>query len=151
MFNFFAALVCKNCSQPIPLPSPTHPGRPLDRPLWPRDAQTRNFLCPQCKQVFAYSAQDAHWLSSGDMAPSPFRKRYSVVCIEVSCGTPNCEAPIKIHTPMACDADIPKESRRLVALSSVQLLGCGAAHFLKGSLHNAMVLRAYFDQDWQVR
>lgn len=144
----FQGLYCNACSYPIRLPSPTHPGKPLDRPLWPKDGQTRNFLCPQCKQVCAYSSQDAHWIRADDMAPSLDRKRHSVVCVEVSCGTPNCEAPIKIHVLMASNADPVAEAPRILQLSKTDRIACGRVHFLEGSLQNVQILDAYFDEDW---
>lgn len=109
----------------------------------------KNFLCLQCKQVCAYSAQDARWLSLGDAARD-LGKLQSVVRIEVSCRTPGCEAPIMIHALMAFDIDPVEESLRLLSLSRADRIGCGRVHFLEGSLQKVKVLDAYFDEDWQM-
>jgi len=147
----FAALMCNHCSRPIPLPAPKHPGKPPRQQLWPRDAQTRNFLCPHCKRVSAYPCTAPCLVRVENTAQEQPRRGHIVVCIEVSCGATGCEAPIKIHTLVASDADPQLEVRRIFSQSTTDRIGCGKAHYLEGPLQTAKILNAYFDwKDWEV-
>jgi len=142
-------LRCKNCGDPILLTSPKYPGVP-PRHLWPRGGQTRNFLCRQCGHATAYAAEDA--VGVENIASDERPKACNVLCIEVSCGTRDCDAPIRIHTVVALGTEsLLSEARRLVSLSTTDQIGCGSLHFLKGSLREAEVLGAYFDtENWEL-
>jgi len=57
-FDQFPALVCKNCSRPIPLPPAKRPDISDGQGLWPEGGSRRNFLCPVCRHVHGYAAPD---------------------------------------------------------------------------------------------
>jgi hypothetical protein len=145
----FAGLTCKNCSRPIPLPAPKHPGTFPNQQLWPMDAQTRNFLCLACGQVSAYSCVDPHWESAQDTGQDQDSISRIVVCTEVSCGKKGCDSPIKIHIVMASDATPLAESCRLLSRAKTDQIGCGKAHRIVGEMRDVKVLNAYFDfENW---
>jgi hypothetical protein len=59
-FDQFPALVCKNCSRPIPLPPAKRPDTLEGQGMWPEGGSRRNFLCPACRHVHS------SWLSQSD-------------------------------------------------------------------------------------
>jgi hypothetical protein len=146
----FPALICKNCSRPIPLPPPTHPDISQHQPWWPMDGLPRNFLCSGCKHVFEYTAQDAHRVPVDPMAQDQSRKFHIVVCIEVPCCAEGCEPPVKIHTLMASDADLIAGAAGVLAQSTAHEIPCSrGTHFLSGPCGGWSSVDAKIDGDWE--
>src|SRR5271167_4809057 len=94
----FAALLCENCSRPIPLPLAKHPCTSPNQPSWPTDCAPRNFLCRTCKHVYEYSVRHVHQVPLGEMGQGQARKSQNVVCIAIPCGAKGCAAQVQIHT-----------------------------------------------------
>lgn len=51
-----AAIVCRHCSRPMPLPRAEHPHP--ERPSWPDVRRYFPFLCPECGHAYVYSVSD---------------------------------------------------------------------------------------------
>jgi hypothetical protein len=146
----YPALVCKNCSQPMPLPPATNPCTSQGLGSWPKDCAPRNFLCPTCKHVFVYSAQDVRGLPV-EVAPRRANKMYNVVSIGLPCGAGNCASLLRIHTLMAFDADPLLEAPEVVAPSTAHDIQCGTGHTQSGpSQRMGMAYDAEFDPLWVV-
>lgn len=144
----FPCLVCKGCGEPTPLPAAKHPDTIQNQPSWPTDELPRNFLCPHCKRVFEYSAQDVRDRLLDDKDLGPLQKGYSVVSFEVPCDARNCEALVKIHTVMAFDADLSKEVPKLISESIAHYLRCPEGHQKFGQSTAEHADDARFDEDW---
>ncbi len=148
-FDEFPALLCKSCSQPMWLPAPTHPSTSQRQPWWPRDMRPRIFLCPRCKHVFEYAAQEPRPLRPDEMDQTQAHKVRNVVCIEVPCGVQGSAALLKIHTLMARDAVLSEEAPAILSQAVAHNLPCGRGHILSGPCTGAGPVDAYFDQDWE--
>jgi len=148
----FPVLVCKNCSRPMPLPRPKHLGTSQGQPWWPRGGGPRNFLCPACKHVFEYSAQDVHQQPFGETAQDQARKARSVACVEVPCGAQGCAALLRIRIFAAFDADPREAAIRSLAGATAHDLPCGAGHIVSGpsigNIGGGTPINAYFDEEW---
>jgi hypothetical protein len=101
-FDQLPALVCKNCSRPIPLPPAVHPDTLEGQGLWPMGGSRRNFLCPACRYVHGYSASDVQ-LILPYTDPRRAGTSYNVVYIRLQCGVQNCASSLRIRTLMAFD------------------------------------------------
>lgn len=145
-----AALTCKNpnCARPIPLPPAKRPDKFQHQQLWPTDGAPRNFLCPSCKHVYEYSAQDVHLVSFDETAPEQVREPRNVVCIELPCGASDCESRLRIRTLMAGDEDPGEEAHNFLVLSTFHDVPCGQGHRWSGT-YKAGQFRAYVDPEWQ--
>lgn len=84
------ALICKNCSRPMPLPEALSAGV---------TAVHKNFLCRSCGHVYEYVAGDYQAVDPLEM-PQP-RKPQHVAYIEITCGTRGCTATHLKNGPMA--------------------------------------------------
>jgi hypothetical protein len=63
----------------------------------PKDIVSENLSCPECRHVYAYTAQDVHQrlfrIADRDLVPNP------PICISVEflCGEKGCITPLKVH------------------------------------------------------
>jgi len=149
-FDQFPALVCKNCSRPIPLPPAIHPDPYEGQGLWPIGGSRRNFLCPGCGHVHGYSAPDVQ-LMLPHTDPRTAGTSYNVVYIRLQCGVPDCASIIRIRTLMAFDKDPQKEAPIIFASSQAHAIDCGNGHLLSGPIAQyGLAFDAHFDEDWQI-
>ena len=149
-FDQFPALVCKNCSRPIPLPPAIHPDPSEGQGLWPIGGSQRNFLCPGCGHVHGYSAPDVQ-LMLPHTDPRTAGTSYNVVYIRLQCGVPDCASIIRIRTLMAFDKDPQKEAPIIFASSQAHAIDCGNGHLLSGPIAQyGLAFDAHFDEDWQI-
>jgi hypothetical protein len=95
-----ASLECKNCLQPIRLLYATR-HETLERlRWWPTDKQPLNFLCPDCKHVYEYKAQDIHLSVRETLGQDQPHKGQGVFCICIRCEAKGCASLAKIHVLM---------------------------------------------------
>jgi len=123
----FGYLRCKNenCKRPILLPEPRHLGTPPNPKSWPRGVPLRNFLCPECKHVYEYSALDCHLGAVDVPDQSQVRKGRSVVRAEVKCGGEYCLALTQIYIPVAfATVHVAEEVRALLRESVLKAVRC---------------------------
>jgi len=148
-FNAFSALLCKNCSHAIQLPLATHPETSQGRGSWPTGGHLKNFLCPVCKHVYEYSAQDVDSLSP-ETHPRAVNTPYNVVCIELECDAKNCGSLVRIRTVMEFDKDPRAEAPGMLAKGTAHAIRCDRGDILNGPLAPfAEAFDAYFDEDWE--
>jgi hypothetical protein len=89
---FFApTLLCKNCSQPIPLTRSVEANVVPKQCPWPWGNDTLNFACLACRYVFEYSEDDCHWHSFGSL------EKLVGYQLLVPCGIDHCVGLIQIH------------------------------------------------------
>jgi hypothetical protein len=147
-FDRYPALACKNCSEPIALPTAMYPHPTEGLGSWPKDGAGRNFLCLKCNHVFAYSGQDVRQFPYETTSQISI-KPSNVVCLEVPCGVNNCPSLLRIRTLMPFEADPLLESLEVFTGSTTH-----AVHWDGGHIHNGTVQRqgtahdAYFDPLW---
>lgn len=146
--DFLPALPCKNCSRPIWLPPSTRPDTSQGLGRWPKGASTRTFLCPQCRHLYEYSADDVQ-LVPAPAAPYKSGASDNVVCILLSCGVGGCAALLRIHTAMAFDKDPREEALAMLVASHAHAIPCDKGHIQSGPITpSAPSFDAYFDEDW---
>jgi hypothetical protein len=149
-FDPFPALVCNNCSRPIPLPPAKRPDTLEGQGLWPEGGSRRNFLCPACKHVYGYSASDVQ-LMLPHTDPRRASTSYNVVYIRLQCGVQGCASILRIRTLMAIDKDPHKEAPVILAASRAHAIACGNGHILGGPIvPYGLAFDAYVDQDWEI-
>ena len=148
-YDSFPALPCKNCSRPIPLPPAAHPH--ASQGSWPRGNVRRNFLCPQCRHIYEYSAEDVE-LVPAEADPRKAGTPYNVVAIRLPCGTPGgCASLVRIRTIMPFDIDPSQEALTLLAASVAHEIHCDGPHILSGPIsQRGLAFDAHFDEDWQI-
>jgi hypothetical protein len=98
MYHWLATIDCKNTQLGVPktkifLPRPALQERSRHQPKWPADNWSAFVLCPQCKQVSAYTKQNVRWEITPTSGQAPILE---FVCIEISCGQENCGLPTRI-------------------------------------------------------
>ena len=149
-FDQFPALVCKNCSRPMPLPPAKRPDTGQGQGLWPKGGSGRNFLCPVCRHVHGYSVPDVQsMLSYTDSRKAG--TSYSVVYIRLQCGVQGCSSILRIRTLMAFDKCPHEEATAMLASSEAHAIACGNGHVLNGPIvHYGLAFDANFDEDWEV-
>jgi hypothetical protein len=149
-FDPFPALVCQNCSRPIPLPPAKRPDTVEGQGLWPEGGSGRNFLCPACKHVYGYSASDVQ-LMLPHTDPRRASTSYNVVYIRLQCRVQGCASILRIRTLMAIDKDPHKEAPVLLAASRAHAIACGNGHILSGPMvPYGLAFDAHFDGDWEI-
>ena len=149
-FDQFPALVCKNCSLPIPLPPAKRPDTLEGQGLWPNGGSRRNFLCPACGHVHGYSAPDLQ-LMLPHTDPRRAGTSYSVVYIRVQCAVQGCASILRIRTLMAFDKCPDEEVPAMLASSLAHAIACGNGHILNGPIvHCSLACDARFDEDWEI-
>ena len=149
-FDQFPALVCKNCSAPIPLPPAKRPDTSEGFGLWPMGGSRRNFLCPACRHVNGYSASDVQ-LILPYTDPRRAGTSYNVVYIRLQCGVQNCASILRIRTLMAFDKCPHEEATAILASSHSHAIACGNGHVLSGPIVlYGLVFDARFDEDWEI-
>jgi hypothetical protein len=144
----FRCLICKKCARPTPLPVPKHLGTTRHQSWWPKDALPRNFLCPHCKRVFEYSAQDVRQRLLDDKALGPLRKGRSVVSVEVPCDRQGCVSRIRIHVVVPFDADLSSTIRGFLHEAIAYSLRCGNGHLKNAQCDAEFADDARFEDDW---
>jgi hypothetical protein len=149
-FDQFPALVCKNCSRPIPLPPAKRPDTSEGRGLWPQGGSSRNFLCPACRHVHGYSAADVK-LMLPHTDPRKAGTAYNVVYIRLQCGVRGCASLLRIRTLMPFDKCPHEEATAALVLSQAHAIACGNGHILSGPIvPYGLALDAHFDEDWEI-
>jgi hypothetical protein len=149
-FDQFPGLVCKNCFRPIPLPPAVHPDTSEGQGLWPMGGSRRNFLCPACRHVYEYSAQDIQFQPS-QTDPRRANTPYNVVHIRLRCDVPGCAYVFRICSLMPFDKDPPKEAPAMLVSSHAHAITCGRGHILSGSIVSyGLAFDAHFDEDWEI-
>ena len=149
-FDQFPALVCKNCSQPIPLPPAKRPDTLEGQGLWPKGGSRRNFLCPACRHVHGYAAPDLQ-LMLPHTDPRRAGTSYSVVYIRLQCRVQGCASILRIRTLMAFDKSPDEEVPAMLASSLAHEIACGNGHILNGPIvHYGLACDARFDEDWEI-
>src|ERR1039458_103560 len=132
-FDQFPALVCKNCSVPIPLPPAKRPDPSEGQGLWPMGGSRRNFLCLACRHAYEYSAPDVQ-LMPAQTDPRRAGTSYNVVYIRLQCGVQNCASILRIRTLMAFDKCPHEEVPANLASSPAHAIACGNGHVLSGPI-----------------
>ena len=149
-FDQFPALVCKNCSRPIPLPPAKRPNASEGQGLWPEGGSGRNFLCPACRHVHGYSALDVH-LVLPHTDPRRAGTSYNVVYIRLQCREQGCASILRIRTLMASGKDPNEEVEAMLVSSQARAIGCSNGHILSGSIiPYGLAFDARFDEDWEI-
>jgi hypothetical protein len=111
-----AAIECKHCFRPMPLPPAEHPHP--ERPSWPHVYRYFPFLCPVCGHAYAYSARDIAPKEPAqinlDEDGSP-RKIRNVIRIIIPCWSETCREKgnfqrgnVLVDTLLPFDLDLPK-------------------------------------------
>jgi hypothetical protein len=148
LFGQFSALVCKNCSRPIPLPAAVYPSP--DQPSWPADCAPRSFLCPTCRHVFVYLVSDVREVDFDQAAP-PSIKLQNVVRLAVPCGAGGCVGLVQMRTLMAFDANLYGEVPEILGQSTAHNIPCDKGHILSGPIrHTGTSFSAEFDKAWKL-
>jgi hypothetical protein len=147
----FPALTCKGCSRPIPLPPAAHPDASRGHGSWPRGNVRRTFLCPQCRHLYEYSAEDVGSFPA-EADPRKADTPYNVVCILLPCVTQGgCPSLVRIRTVMPFDKDPKMEALTLLASSVSHGIHCDGHHILSGPVSPyGLAFDAHFDKDWQI-
>ena len=149
-FDQFPALVCKGCSWPIPLPAAVHPDTSEGQGLWPMGGSRRNFLCPACRHVYEYSAQDIQFMPA-QTDPRRANTPYNVVYIRLRCNVQGCAYLFRIRTLMAFDKDPHKEAPVILASSHAHAIVCGNGHILNGPIvPYGFAFDVQVDEEWEV-
>ena len=149
-FDQFPALVCKNCSRPIPLPPAKQPDASEGQGLWPEGGSRRNFLCPACRHVHGYSAPDVQ-LVLPHSDPRRASTSYNVVYIRIQCWVQGCTSIVRIRTLMAFDKCPHEEVTAMFVSSHAHAIACCNGHILSGPIvPNGLAFDARFDQDWEI-
>jgi hypothetical protein len=149
-FDQFPALVCKNCSRPIPLPPAKRPNASEGQGLWPEGGSRRNFLCPACRHVHGYSAPDVQ-LVLPHTDPRRADSSYNVVYIRLQCRERGCASNLRIRTLMASGKDPNEEVEAMLVSSQAHALDCGNGHILNGTIVSCgIAVDAGFDEDWEI-
>jgi hypothetical protein len=94
------AIECKNKSagmHEIPIPPPKFFDTSTGRTETTTDIVFVNLLCPECRRVFAYTAQDVRdrQVQTSDRNPPP--PLPTCFGVEFVCGLPNCESHLEVH------------------------------------------------------
>jgi len=144
-----AALLCRNCFLPMPLPPAKHPGNVRHLQPWPKDGMPRNFLCPECRHVYEYTPQAARERSLDNMAQDQSHRPGSVVCVEVPCGTKGCAALRLIRIFAGFDAEPHAAAVEALARSTCHDVPCADGHLWNGSIQARTIRDAYFDEEWE--
>jgi len=149
-FDQFPALVCKNCSRPIPLPPAKRPDTSDGQGVWPEGGSRRNFLCPACRHVHGYSAPDVQlMLPYAD--PRRAGTSYNVVYIRLQCRVQGCASILRIRTLMALDKNPHKEAPVILSSSCAHAIACGNGHILCGPIASyGLAFDARCDGDWEI-
>jgi hypothetical protein len=149
-FDQFPALVCKNCSLPIPLPPAKRPDTLEGQGLWPKGGSRRHFLCPACLHVHGYSAPDVQ-LMLPHTDPRRASMSYNVVYIRLQCRVQGCASILRIRTLMAFDKCPQEEASAILASSQAHAIACGNGHILSGRIvPYGLAFDARFDEDWEI-
>jgi hypothetical protein len=149
-FDQFPALICKNCSRPIPLPPAKRPDTFQGQGLWPEGGSRRNFLCPACRHVHGYSASDIQ-LVLPHTDPRGASTSYNVVYIRLQCGVQGCASILRIRTLMAFDKCPHEGATAMFASSQAHSIACGNGHILSGPVvPYGLAFDAHFDEDWEI-
>ena len=149
-FDQFPALVCKNCSVPIPLPLAKRPDPSEGQGLWPMGGSRRNFLCLACRHAYEYSAPDVQ-LMPAQTDPRRAGTSYNVVYIRLQCGVQNCASILRIRTLMTFDKCPHEEVPAILASSHAHAIACGNGHVLSGPIFPyGLAFDAHFDEDWEI-
>jgi hypothetical protein len=147
-FDGYPGLACKSCSEPIALPTAMHPHPTQGFGVWPKDGAARNFLCPKCNHVFAYSGQDVRQFPY-ETTSQIVAKPYNVVCLEVPCGVHNCPSLLRIRMLMPLDADPRMDSLEAFTRSTAHAVQCDGGHIQNGTVQRqGTAYDAYFDPLW---
>jgi hypothetical protein len=147
----FPALVCKSCLYPIPLPPAMRPDTFEGLGSWPTGGVIRNFLCPQCKRVYEYSAHDVQFLPVG-RDPRREGMFYNVMSILLPCGVEGCGTLLTIRTILASDTDAHEKALEQLVASSAHEIHCdGRQHMLNGPiLPFGTAFDVMYDDDWEI-
>jgi hypothetical protein len=149
-FDQFPALLCKNCSRPIPLPPAKRPDTLEGQGLWPMGGSRRNFLCPACGHVHGYSAPDVQ-LILPYTDPRTAGTSYNVVYIRLQCRGQGCASILRIRTLMAFDKCPQEEAPAILASSQAHAIACSNGHILNGRIvPYGLAFDANFDGDWEM-
>jgi hypothetical protein len=149
-FDPFPALVCKNCSRPIPIPPAAHPDPSEGQGLWLMGGSRRNFLCPACRHVNGYSAPDVQ-LMLPYTDPPRAGTSYNVVYIRLQCREQGCASILRIRTLMAFDKCLHEEAPAMLASSQAHAIACSNGHILCGQIVlYGLAFDAHFDEDWEI-
>jgi hypothetical protein len=118
--------------------------------LWPMGGSSRNFLCPACRHVYEYSAQDIQFMPA-QTDPRRAGASYNVVYIRLRCGVQNCTSILRIRTLMAFDKCPHEEAPAILASSHAHAIACGNVHVLSGHIvPYGLAFDAHFDEDWEI-
>ena len=148
-FDQFPALICKNCSRPIPLPPAKRPDTFQGQGLWPEGGSGRNFLCPACKHVHGYSAPDIQ-LMLPYTDPRRASTSYNVAYIRLQWEVQGCASIIRIRTLMAFNKCLDEEATAMLAASQAHAIACGNGHSLNGPIvHKSLAFDVHLDEDWE--
>jgi hypothetical protein len=141
MSEYQALLRCIGFSQPILLPYTIQLQTPTDQPGWPKRGWRKNFLCPTCKRVCAYTEQNVQWETPPSQAPS---QHGEVVCTAVECEQLGCKALTQVFAVV--DADKPKFASitSLAGIWNLRDVRCANGHQVIG--HGTV--RLVHEADW---
>ena len=149
-FDQFPALVCKNCSRPIPLPPAKRPDTVEGQGLWLKGGSGRNFLCPSCRHIHGYSAPDVQWMLSYT-DPRRVGTSYNVAYMRLQCGVQGCASIVRIRTLMAFDKCLLEEAAAMLVSSQPHAIACGNGHVFSGPIVlYGLAFDAHFDEDWEI-
>jgi hypothetical protein len=133
MYHWLATIDCKSTQLGVPktkifLPRPIRQEKSRHRPKWPADNWSAFVLCPQCRQVSAYTKPNVCW----EVAPTSGRALIlEFVCIEISCGQENCGLPTRIFGCIEPSNLTPTETEWVtMILTGNSNLTCPVGHSL---------------------
>jgi hypothetical protein len=133
MYNWLATIDCKNTQLGVPktkifLPQPVRQEQSRHHPQWPADNWSAFVLCPQCRQVSAYTKQDVRWEAAPTSGQAPILE---FVCVEISCGQENCGLLTRIFGCVEPSNPTPTETEWVsMILSGNNKLVCPVGHSL---------------------
>lgn len=135
MTEEFECLVCENCGSPTRLPQPKLAATIRRQPSWRSSNAPINFLCPGCKHVYEYTAEEIRPWSVGKTDQNPQRTPQRVLCggrVVMSCGIEGCVSQVAIRIVVALEGDIREVAAENLAQATAHLIPCGAGHLLDG-------------------
>ena len=144
---FYPVLPCKSCPQPIWLPFPS-PDEAIRRQIpWPRDWKPRSFVCPLCRRVYEYSAEDCQWRHIGSPDQILPSKPLAIYRLSVPCDKERCAGLIHIHAVMT--EGLPRHAV-VGALSQayVMNISCERGHRSSGSWRGDGPIDVRQDTEW---